>query len=84
MTIRKSGEELTFKMDASYLLGQRNYYNASGIPAQDRRRFEALFGCHSDYNADDITKITYGKNTIYEAPAAPVEEMGPVMQMGGM
>ncbi len=58
--------------------------NASGIPAQDRRRFEELFGCHSDYNADDITKITYGRNTIYEAPAAPVEEMGPVMQIGGM
>ena len=54
------------------------------IPASDRKEFERLFGRYADYNAEDITKITYGRNTIYEAPAAPVEEMGPVMQMGGM
>lgn len=84
VTIQKDGAELTFKMEASYLVGQRNYYNTSGIPAQDRRRFEEMFGRHADYTAADIVKITYGRNTIYETPAAPIEEMGAVMQMRGM
>lgn len=82
VTIRKDGEKLTFKTEAPYLLGNRNYYSTSGIPAQDRRRFEEAFGRHSDYHAEDITKITYGRNTIYEAPSAQTEEMGQTMQLG--
>ena len=84
VTVQKDGQELTFKTSAASLTGHRNYYSTSDIPATDRREFERLFGRYADYNAEDVTRITYGRNTIYEAPAAPAEEMGPVMQMGGM
>ena len=84
VTVQKDGQELTFKTSAASLTGHRNYYSTSDIPASDRREFERLFGRYADYNAEDITKITYGRNTIYEAPVTPAEEMGPVMQMGGM
>ena len=84
VTVQKDGQELTFKAAANSLTGHRNYYSTSEIPASDRRGFERLFGRYADYNAEDIVKITYGRNTIYDAPATPVEEMGPTMQMGGM
>ena len=84
VTVQKDGQELTFKTAANSLTGHRSYYSTSDIPATDRREFERLFGRYADYNAGDVTRITYGRNTIYEAPAAPAEEMGPVMQMGGM
>lgn len=85
VTIQKDGIELTFKAMANCLTGHRNYYNASNIPAQDRREFERLFGRYADYKAEDIIRITYGRNTIYEAPSTQIEEkQGPVMQMGGM
>ena len=84
VTVQKDGQELTFKAAADSLTGHRNYYSTTEIPAADRREFERLFGRYTDYNAEDITKITYGRNTIYEAPEAPAEEMGPTMQMGGM
>ena len=83
ITVQKDGQELTFKAAASSLIGHRNYYNSSNIPAQDRREFERLFGRHASYTAEDITKITYGRNTIYEAEA-PAEEQTVSMGMGGM
>lgn len=84
VTVQKAGEQLTFKTEADQLKGYRNNYSTYRIPAADRREFERLFGRYADYTAEDIVKITYGRNTIYEAPVAPAEEMGPVMQMGGM
>lgn len=86
VTVRKDGQELTFKAAADFLTGHRNYYSINNIPAQDRREFERLFGRHSDYKAEDITKITYGRNIIYEAPPTQAEGMEdePAMQFGGM
>ena len=84
VTVQKDGQELTFKTAANSLTGHRSYYSTSDIPASDRREFEHTFGKYADYNAENVVRITYGRNTIYEAPAAPAEEMGPVMQMGGM
>lgn len=84
VTIRKGGIELTFKTDASHLTGSRPSYSTYDIFAPDRREFERLFGRRASYCAEDITKITYGRNTIYEAPPVQTEEMGPAMQMGGM
>ena len=84
VTIQKDGQELTFKTSADYLKGHRSYYNSSGIPASDRREFERLFGRYAEYHAEDIVKITYGRNTIYEAPQIQSEELGATMQMGGM
>lgn len=83
VTVQRDGQELTFKAAARSLIGHKNYYNTYDIPAQDRREFEQMFGRHADYTAEDITKITYGKNTIYEA-AAPAEEQTVSMGMGGM
>ena len=65
-------------------MGHKNRYSTYDIPASDRREFERTFGRYSDYSAEDVTKITYGRNTIYEAPSVQAEEMEPMMQMGGM
>ena len=84
VTIQKEGAELTFKAAADSLTGHRSYYSTYYLPAQDRREFERVFGRNADYNAEDITRITYGKKTIYET--APVQAEGPVQEigMGGM
>ena len=79
VTVQKDGQELTFKTAADSLTGHRSYYSPSDIPASDRREFERLFGRYADYNAEDVVKITYGRNTIYET-AEPVQDIG----MGGM
>ena len=84
VTVQKDGQELTFKTAADYLTGHRNYYNTSGVAAPDRREFERLFGRYANYTAEDITKITYGRNTIYETPPVQSEELGSALQMGGM
>lgn len=65
VTVSKEGKELTFKAPADNLTGHRNYYNTSAIPARDRQEFERLFGLHADYRPEEITKITYGRSTIY-------------------
>lgn len=83
VSIQKNGKELTFKTEASSLTGYRNWYSIQNLPSQDRWRFKELFGRSSDYYAEEITKITYGKKTIYEAPPVPTEDMaGP--EIGGM
>lgn len=84
VTIQRDGKELTFKAEADSLLGQRSSYNASRIAAPDRRRFEQEFGLSWDYRPEEITKITYGKNTIYEAPPDQTEVMEEGLKMGGM
>lgn len=84
VTVQKEGQELTFKTAASSLTGHRNFYSTLDIPATDRREFEKLFGRHTDYNAEDITRITYGRNTIYEAPTAQTEDLAEGFGMGGM
>jgi hypothetical protein len=88
VTVEKDGMELTFKTAANSLTGHRNYYSTYDITAQDRREFERLFGRSANYCAEDITMITYGRNTIYEAPTAQTAEIteryGPAMQMEGM
>ncbi len=88
VTVQKNGQELTFKTDADSLIGHRNFYNTSRISAPDRRKFEQMFGRGADYSAVDITKITYGRNTIYEVPPVQAQviagENNPSMEMGGM
>lgn len=88
VTVQKDEQELTFNAAANSLIGPRDFYSVYDIAAQDRCIFEQMFGRHTNYKVEDITRITYGKNTIYEAPTVrmeePVETMGPTMQMGGM
>lgn len=68
MTIQKDGQELTFKYNAASLVFSFNSklssYNIEKV--SDRDKFEEAFGRWSDFDYKDITKITYGKNTIYE------------------
>jgi hypothetical protein len=86
VTVKKGGEELTFKMEASPMKGHHTYYSTYHIPAADRRRFQLVFGRNTGFKAEEVVRITYGRNTIYEAPPAQEETMaesaGPAM--GGM
>lgn len=84
VTVEKDGMELTFKTAANSLTGHRNYYSTYDIPAQDRREFEQLFGRSANYCAEDITRITYGKKTLYETPPIQAEDMAERIEMGGM
>ena len=83
-TVQKDGMELTFRAVANSLTGHRNFYSTYNIPAQDRRIFEQMFGRYADFCAEDITRITYGKRTLYEAPAIQSEDMTEGMMMGGI
>ena len=84
VTVQKERQELTFKTEARSLIGYRDHYSTYDIPASDRRKFEEMFGRHADYTAEDITRITYGRNTIYEAAPAQTEELAEETGMGGI
>lgn len=84
VTVQKDGEELSFRTGTTPLRGRYNSYSTSHITAADRQEFERLFGPHTNYTAEDITRITYGKRTIYEAPSAQMEELSMCQGMGGM
>lgn len=85
VTIQKNDQEFAFKVEADHLAGQRSSYNSSRIvAAADRREYERRFGRFVCFKAEEITKITYGKNTIYEAPPTPAEAMAEDIMMGGM
>lgn len=74
VTVVKPEGTLTFKTEAFSLVGSKSYYSKYSITAQDRRKFEQLFGRNANYNANEITQITYGKKTIYRAVDAFAED----------
>ena len=86
ITVQKDGKEMTFKTNVSGLHGYHSSYSAFYIIPSDRREFERLFGRSADYTPEDIVRITYSRNTIYEAPPfqseAMEQDVGPAM--GGM
>lgn len=85
VTVQRDGEELSFRTGTTPLRGRYNSYSASHISAADRREFERLFGRYADYHAEEITKITYGRHTLYEAPTVQIEDYSTTgMTMGGM
>lgn len=69
LTINKDGVEQIFKYNADALV---NNYNSSYLSTYnieklaDRNLFEETFGRWNDLHYEDIIKITYGKNIIYE------------------
>lgn len=65
VTVNKDGKELTFKTEARSIGIDRSYYSSYDILAKDREEFYKTFGKHADYNAMEITKITYGRKTLY-------------------
>lgn len=77
LTINKNNIEQTFKYNADALI--RNYsssylstYNIE--KAADRSLFEETFGRWDELHYEDIVKITYGKNTIYEDKNLKIKE----------
>lgn len=76
VTINKDGIEQSFIYDADSL----KYYNSSYLSSYnivklaDREKFEEAFGRHADFHFPDITKMTYGKKTIYEDSNFKVKE----------
>ena len=67
VTIRKDGQELTFKAEADQFRRDcGSYYSSWRIEAAGRREFERLFG-RGDYGPEDIVRIEYARSAIYEA-----------------
>lgn len=68
VTIRKEGTEFSFKTEASSLRGDcGSHYSSWSLVAADRRKFEQLFGRSADYTPEEILRITYARNVLYEA-----------------
>ena len=68
VTVCKEGTEFTFKMEAAELRRDcTSNYHAWNIVAADRRKFEAMFGSHTDFYPQEIIRITYARNVLYEA-----------------
>lgn len=80
VTVFKAGQEMTFKAAARSLRGYRDGYNGFDIQSADRQKFEAAFGRCADYTADEIIRITYGRNTLYEAAPVMDEDMSQTME----
>jgi len=71
VTIRRGETELTFKYEV-YRLKQdpENKYCKYGADAQGRRELENAFEQgDTDFTPQEIIRITYGRNTLYEAEA---------------
>lgn len=67
VTVNIEGKELTFKYEADTLRKDcGSHYCTWDIQAKDRREFERLYGRNADFTPENITKITYGRKTIYE------------------
>lgn len=68
VTINKDNKDFTFKYEADTLkYDPGSNYSSYSIKASDRREFENLFGRSADFYPNEITKITYGRNVIYDS-----------------
>jgi len=69
VTVRRGDKEATFKYEACHLTQDcGSKYNAWNADAQGRRELERLFGrSDDDFFPHEIVRITYGRNTLYEA-----------------
>lgn len=65
--INKNGIEFDFKYDASILSNRWDcsYISTYNMQAQDRKKFENLFGMHQDFHYEDIYKLEYRNKPIY-------------------
>ena len=89
VTIEKDGAQATIRTSAKSLSGYHPTYNDFDAPAADSKVFREAFGSWANYTAADVRAITYGRKTIYEAPAPEVKQAempdkGFTMTMGGM
>lgn len=72
VTVQKDGVELTFKTSAESLKGLKSQYSTWYIAPSDRLQFRHLFGAGSDYSAEDIIRIAYGRSTLYRKAVTQV------------
>lgn len=76
ITINKDGIEQTLKYETRFILYCDKHLYTYHIPnANDRKKFEENYGRSSNIEYKDITKITYGKNVIYEDKNFKVNEL---------
>ena len=76
VTVQINGKELSFRTGTTQLRGRYNSYSTCHIAAADRKEFEQLFGRFVNYTAEDITRITYGRNTIWIIFIKPLQCKG--------
>lgn len=85
VTINKDNKDFTFKYEADTLTyDPGSDYSSYNIKASDRREFENLFGRNADFYPNEITKITYGRNVIYDSSEfdmAETEDAGMTQMM---
>ena len=75
VTINKEDKDFTFKYETRTLtVAPSSYYSSYNIKASDRREFENLFGRRADFYPNEITKITYGRNVIYDSSEFDIAE----------
>lgn len=66
--ICKDGKKHNFKYDRGYLMNAWNssYISIYNISAPDRKIYDELYGRNKDFDYDDIYKIEFRNNVIYE------------------
>lgn len=75
VTINKEDKDFTFKYETRTLtVAPSSYYNSYNMKASDRREFENMFGRNADFYPNEITKITYGRNVIYDSSDFDIAE----------
>lgn len=68
VTILKDGIEFTFKTGACALRSDcTSYYSSWHMVGSDRKEFQQLFGRNAEYYPQEILRITYARNVLYEA-----------------
>jgi len=76
LTVNKDGIEQTLKYETRFILFcDKHLYTYHIVKADDRAKYEENYGRSSNIEYKDITKITYGKNVIYEDKNFKVNEL---------
>ena len=89
VTIEKDGAQATIRTLARSLSGYHPTYDDLDAPTADRKIYRETFGSLACFTPKDVRTVTYGKRTLYEAPAPEVKQeetpaKGFTMAMGGM
>lgn len=76
VSINKEDKDFTFKYETRTLtVAPSSYYSTYNMKASDRREFEDMFGRNADFYPNEITKITYGRNVIYDSSEFDMTEI---------
>lgn len=75
VTVVKNFKEFTFRYDADRLcMDPKGAYSNWGMNSSDEREFERIFGKVGDFDVNDISRITYGRNVIYDSSEFDIDE----------